>query len=108
MYLHVHAAMRNHKFLVALAFSAGLFDITFGQANGRFWSKQGLTLRQDGNNQDNQGNDNQGDNGQDNNQNGGNNQATCLNPDVIQKGSADDGQSQGDKGVKPGQAPSDT
>lgn len=109
-------AMRSHSLLVAFAFSAGLFDIAFGQANGRLWTKQSLSSRQDNNNQDNgnqdnnnQDNNKQGGNNQGgNNQGGGNNQATCLNPNVIQNASADDGQSQNDKGVKAGQAKSDT
>lgn len=98
--------MHNLKLLVALALSAGFFDVALGQANGRLWTRQGLSARQDNNNQDNNNQDN---NNQDanNNQKGGNNQA-ALNPDVVQKASADDGQSSGDKGVKAGQAASDT
>lgn len=93
--------MHNLKLLVALALSAGLFDVALGQANGRLWTRQGLSARQDNNNQDNNNQDN-------NNQNGGNNNQATLNPDVVQKASADDGQSSGDKGVKAGQAASDT
>lgn len=95
--------MRNQKFLVALALSAGLFDTALGQANGRLWTRQGLSARDNNDNNNNNGGGNGG-----GNNGGGNNQATCLNPDVIQKGSADDGQSQGDAGVKAGQAKSAT
>lgn len=90
--------MLNQKLLLAVAISAGLVDIALGQGAGRVWARQSLSPRQD-NNQDNGGQDN---GGQDNTQ------ATCLNPAVIQQGSADDGQSQGDKGIKAGQAKSDT
>lgn len=91
--------MLNQKLLLALAISAGLVDIALGQGAGRVWTRQSLSPRQDNNNQDNGGQDNGGQ---------ANNQATCLNPAVIQQGSADDGQSQGDKGIKAGQAKSDT
>ena len=75
--------------LLALALSAGFVDVTVGRASGFFRGRRGaigdrtLVERQDAT-------------------------ATCLSADSIATASAGDGQQQGDEGVLPGQAASET
>lgn len=75
--------------IVALALSAGLVDVTVGQANGFLRSRRiavdvpSLVERD-------------------------NASPTCLDQQSIATASADDGQQQGDAGILPGQAASKT
>ena len=77
--------MALQKIIVVLALSAGLLDVAFGESHGRIWARSNLSPRQD--------NDTP---------------STCLAQQAIQTGSFSDGQGQNDKGVKAGQAPSET
>lgn len=77
--------MAFHKILVVLALSAGLLDAAFGESLGRISARSNLSPRQN--------NDTP---------------STCLAQQAIQTASFSDGQGQNDKGVKAGQAKSET
>lgn len=75
--------------LMALALSAGFVDMTVGQASGFFRGRRGVI----------------GDRTLWERQNAS---PTCLSADSIATASANDGQQNGDEGVLPGQAASET
>lgn len=77
--------MIYNTLLAVLAVSAGLLDIALGESHGRIWGRSNLSPRQ-------------------------NNEtpSTCLAEQAIQTASFSDGQGQNDKGVKAGQAKSET
>lgn len=77
--------MTFQKFITVLALSAGLLDVTFGESVGRIWARSNLSPRQNDQTP-----------------------STCLAQKAIQTASFSDGQGQNDKGVKPGQARSET
>lgn len=74
--------MFYYKLLQALAMSSIFIDVAHSQPNGRSWTRQILSPRQDA--------------------------ETCLDPDLIQSASAANGQGQGVAGVKDGQSESET
>ena len=76
--------------LVALALSAGLIDVTVGQASGYLRSRRNA-IGEERNLLERQ-----------------NASPTCLNPKSIATASNDDGQQQNDQGKAAGQAPSET
>ena len=76
--------MAFQKIILALALSAGLLDVVLGESQGRISARSNLSPRQN------------------------DTPSTCLAQKAIQTASFSDGQGQNDKGVKAGQARSET